>query len=761
MLSIESFDFPEDMGKIKRFLWEWRAVGITTPSMAGLVILLRFLGLLQSWDWAAFDQYMRWRPPPPQDDRIVIVGIEEADMQYLHQGYIADGVYAKLLKKLKARKPRAIGLDIYRDLPFEPGHQDLVKVFESTDYVIGIQKVVGDRNSQPVPPPPVLKAKDQVGANDVIADADNKIRRGFIYLADANNKPVYSFSFYLALLYLQKEGITVQGNKDWQLGKTVFSRFQSHDGGYIRADDNGYQMLLNYQGSTGSFNTVSLRDILEDRVPKDWGRDRIILIGMVGESFNDLFYTPYSGDLLSIPEPMSGVEVQAHLTSQILNAALKGNALIKSWSEPQEWLWIAFWSGVGAILTWRWRYVGKSLKSSFWWWGTTLILAHGVLLGSTYIAFVWGWWLPVVAPFLALTGAAIAITTYIANTADSIRKTFGRYLTDEVVATLLESPEGLKIGGKRAKITIVTSDLRGFTALSERLSPEAVVQVLNIYLEFMLDAIAQHQGTIDKFMGDGIVILFGAPTRRADDAQRGVACAVAMQLAMTAVNEKLAQLDLPTLAMGIGINTGEVVVGNIGSEKHTEYTVIGKEMNLAFRIETYTTAKQILISEATLKAIGSATLRIDGELQIKPKGVKELITVYDIGGIGEPYNLFLTKDTNIFIDLIAPIPIIYQIVDGKQVSANIFKGHLIKLSDQGALVQIENTDLDTALPNFINIKLNLLIDGNQEKLSEDIYAKISDKPATPGNFYLQFTFKPPAEAGILFKALSQSIKDNK
>jgi adenylate cyclase len=215
------------MGKIKQFLREWSTVGITAPSIGIIVILLRFLGLLQSWEGAAFDQYMRWRPAQSQDERIVIVGIEEADVQYLQQGYIADGVYARLLEKLKARKPRAIGLDIYRDLPFEPGHEDLVKVFKSTDYLVGIEKVVGDRNGNTVPAPPVLKAKGQVGANDVIVDADNKVRRGFIYLADTNKNNVFSFSLYLALLYLEPEGIAVENlenGKLWKLGWWLYPR---------------------------------------------------------------------------------------------------------------------------------------------------------------------------------------------------------------------------------------------------------------------------------------------------------------------------------------------------------------------------------------------------------------------------------------------------------------------------------------------------------------------------------------------------------
>lgn len=746
------------MEQIKGFLRAWRGVWITAPSIAGIIIFLRLLGFLQSWEWAAFDQYMRLRPAETQDDRIVIVGISEADAKYLQQGYIADSVYVQLIEKLKAKKPRAIGLDIYRDLPFQPGHEDLVKVFKSTPYLVGIEKVVPDRNGNTVPPPPVLKAQDQVGANDVINDADNKVRRGFIYLDNSHQETVYSLSLHLALRYLEKEGITVEDDENsttWKLGKAVFSPFQANDGGYIRAKHGGYQILINYRGKAGYFDIVFLRDILEGKEPKDWGRDRIILIGTVGESFKDIFYTPYSGNLLETPEPMSGVEVHAHLTSQLISAAMEGRPLIKSWPETKEYLWIGVWAFIGATFTWQWRYMGKSWKLIIL--GATLVLSAGVLCTITYIAFLWGWWLPVIPPLLALTGSVAVITAYIAHTADIIRKTFGRYLTDEVVTTLLESPEGLKIGGKRQTITVLTSDLRGFTALSEQLDPEEVVKILNIYLESMLDAIAKHQGTIDKFMGDGIVVLFGAPTTKEDDPQRAVACAIAMQLATKNVNAKLQELNLPTIAMGIGINTGEMIVGNIGSEKHTEYTVIGKEMNLAFRIEGYTTGNQILISEPTLTAIGASHLRIDGEMQVKPKGVKGLITIYDIGGIGKPYNLYLTKPPEIYFTLPEPIPITYQIVNGKEVNEQIFTGCLIQLSEKGAEVQITPENADHIPKSLTNIKLNLLINNHQNQPSADMYAKVLDKPATSQTFYIQFTFKPPAESGILLQALSQSI----
>jgi class 3 adenylate cyclase/tetratricopeptide (TPR) repeat protein len=225
---------------------------------------------------------------------------------------------------------------------------------------------------------------------------------------------------------------------------------------------------------------------------------------------------------------------------------------------------------------------------------------------------------------------------------EDIRQLFGRYLTDEVVAHLLESPEALKLGGERRRITIVTSDLRGFTAISERLQPEEVVKILNFYLECMADEITKYQGTIDEFMGDGILVLFGAPTARKDDAIRAVACGVAMQMAMVKVNAKMQEWGLPPLEMGIGINTGVVVVGNIGSEKHTKYGIIGSQVNLTYRIEGYTRGCEIIISESTFQEVESVVI-VDSQIQVTPKGVKEPINIYKIAGIAGDYNLFLPQ----------------------------------------------------------------------------------------------------------------------
>ncbi|NES22337.1 MAG: CHASE2 domain-containing protein, partial [Symploca sp. SIO3E6] len=402
---------------LKQGLWrKWEI--LTALSVSSFVIILRLIGVLQSWEWATLDQLFRLRPLEPTDERIVIVGIDEADIQNLENAIISDKVYAKLLKKLKAQQPRAIGLNIYREFPVEPGYEQLKKVFESTPYLVGIQKVAGEPGRDTVAPPPVLKALGQVGANDVILDADNKVRRGLLDLNAPDGEGVYSLGFYLALLYLDVINISVEEVDEYKisLGKAIFAPLEANDGGYVRTDAGGYQILLNYRGPNKHFQTVSMTEVLEDKLPPDWGRDRIILIGKVGVSFNDIFFTPYSAGLLGLSEPMSGVEVHANLTSQIIAAALDGRPLIKSWSESIELLWILGWSWIGVSLSWRFLRLRSPRLLIF-----IILLAGVTIVSSCYVAFLSGWWIPLVPPALSFVGSAIVVSLATRNQIEKLQ----------------------------------------------------------------------------------------------------------------------------------------------------------------------------------------------------------------------------------------------------------------------------------------------------------------------------------------------------
>ena len=171
-----------------------------------------------------------------------------------------------------------------------------------------------------------------------------------------------------------------------------------------------------------------------------------------------------------------------------------------------------------------------------------------------------------------------------------LKKMFGRYLSTEVMNSLIEDPSNLELGGEKRCVTIMITDLRGFTALSERLAPEQVVQMLNTYFEVMVEIVLKYNGTINEIIGDALLIIFGAPQEMKDRSQRAIACAIEMQNTMSEVNKQNLSQGLPELEMGIGLNETEVIVGNIGSSKRSKYTVVGSGVNMTSRIESYTVA---------------------------------------------------------------------------------------------------------------------------------------------------------------------------
>ncbi len=214
-----------------------------------------------------------------------------------------------------------------------------------------------------------------------------------------------------------------------------------------------------------------------------------------------------------------------------------------------------------------------------------------------------------------------------------VRRVLGRYVTDEVAAHVLAAPEELHLGGERREVTILMSDLRGFTPMSDRSDPETVVSILNHYLHHMVEVALKWNGTIDEIIGDALLIIFGAPLEQADHAFRAASCAVDMQIRMKEVNECLTREGFPSISCGIGLNTGEVVVGNIGSAKRMKYSVVGSPVNLAARVESLTIGGQILSSESTVSALADQA-NIVGKLRVNMKGFDRPITIYEIGGVG-------------------------------------------------------------------------------------------------------------------------------
>ncbi|MBU0736433.1 MAG: adenylate/guanylate cyclase domain-containing protein [Proteobacteria bacterium] len=335
--------------------------------------------------------------------------------------------------------------------------------------------------------------------------------------------------------------------------------------------------------------------------------------------------------------------------------------------------------------------------------------------------------------------------TEVTELADLLKKMFGRYLSTEVMSSLIENPSLLELGGEQRDLTIMMTDLRGFTALSERLDPKEVVQMLNAYFEVMVETVLKYNGTINEIIGDALLVIFGAPQEMPDQTQRAIACAIEMQNAMAGVNRENRLRGLPDLEMGIGINKAEVIVGNIGSSKRSKYTVVGSGVNVTSRIESYTVGGQILISDAVFREVGDG-LRIDGEQEVYPKGSETPLKIYDVGGIASQYNLVLeTEDTDL-VSLRRNIPILYSFLGGKHVRKERSRGMVMRLSRKGAEVAM-NVSADM----MTNLKMSLA-DVEDDLKSKDFYGKIIERSDRGDNHYIIRFTSLPLEVGSYFQA---------
>lgn len=278
-----------------------------------------------------------------------------------------------------------------------------------------------------------------------------------------------------------------------------------------------------------------------------------------------------------------------------------------------------------------------------------------------------------------------------------IRQTFGRYLSDDIVDGLLDRSDGNVLAGEKREVSLIVSDLRGFTPIAEDLRPEDVVALLNIYLGAMTEVLTAHAATIIDFIGDSIIAVFGAPFTHPDDAARAVACAIDMQRAMKRVNQMNSDVGYPPIGMGIAIDTGEVVVGSVGSEKRAKYTVLGSHVNLAARLETYSIQGDVLISASTLRAVGPI-LDIIREVTVQPKGFNESMTISYVQAIHGRFDLQLPQRHSAMVELPEPLAIGYVDVDGKHVGDEVIGAWVLRISEEEA--EIRSGSIPDSLTNL-------------------------------------------------------------
>ncbi|MEG4942633.1 adenylate/guanylate cyclase domain-containing protein [Microcoleus sp. F4-D5] len=637
--------------QLKERGWSWKNLTHSFPFpdlqplaiiwivVTGTLLGVRHLGGLQPLELNTFDLMVKLRPDPGPDPRLLIVTITEQDINTIEKWPISDRTLAKAISEIARLEPTAIGIDIIRNIPYEPGNAELVTQLKNPK-VIPIT-LIGNSKQDPAPPPPNIP-EERVGFNDLVVDPDGILRRNLMF-AKNGKTTLTSFSMRLAFAYFNSKKIDskLTEKEEIQADKIVFSKLRSDSGGYQNIDAQGYQIMLNYRSPENIAKTVTLTEVLERKVDRQWVKGKIVLIGVTALTAKDFFLTPYSATANG-NRPMSGVSIHATATSQILSAVLDGKGLFWYWDEWQEILWIAVWGAVGGCLAWR---LEKSLSLM-----GSAIAACGSLFGFTFFLFMQQGWIPLISPTLALLiTAGVAVTYKYEQSRQQqgiVMKLLGQQTSPAIANALWKERvhllESGLLPGQKVTATIVLTDLQGFSTISEKLPPEVVMSWLNEYLSAMAQEVQAHQGVINKFTGDGMLAVFGVPIPRttpeeiAEDARLAVSCALAISSRLPQMNQNWLDRGLPVVNMRVGIFTGPVMVGSLGGSTRLEYGVIGDSVNIASRLESCEKDRQedtcrILIAEETFLHLADK-FEVESWGALHLRGREQKVNVYRILG---------------------------------------------------------------------------------------------------------------------------------
>ncbi|MDY6941067.1 MAG: CHASE2 domain-containing protein [Cyanobacteriota bacterium] len=384
-----------------RYRWIAALAAISTVAVLGV----RTMGWLQGWELKAYDGLMRSRPPEEIDSRLLVVEVTEADINR-YNSPLPDEILARVLKQLQKNQPRTIGIDIFRDRPLEPGHQQLLDILQHSPNAIVVCSAPdsndpNDPNKPGVNYPPGTPT-ERLGFSDFLVDGDRILRRHLMFMSPGNPKPCpskLSLSARVALHYLGEEKLEPEtlSTDEVQWGSAIFRRLGQFAGAYHNLDNRGFQVLLNYRTQNQRIRRVGISWVLEGKVNPNLIKDRAILVGVTAPISADSFLTPYSAGEWPYRE-IPGVVVQAQMTSQILASALGERPLIQPWTLGQEGLWIFSWSivGGGILLLCRRPLV----------WGVATVAAIVILFGLCWVLLISGTWVPLVPPALTLLGTS-------------------------------------------------------------------------------------------------------------------------------------------------------------------------------------------------------------------------------------------------------------------------------------------------------------------------------------------------------------------
>lgn len=536
-----------------------------------------------------------------KNDEISIIAIDDKSIQAIGRWPWQRDVYVKLINKLNKAKPLALGIDVAFSESSEDSSKDaeLANAFIKADNIIlpveGKFNYIGKKiviDSLLKPLNQLSSSARAVGLANSPLDRDGILRRISVQLEYQGK--IYQ-PFFLK----------------------VIQQFLGTDNVNLIVDKDG-MMMINFAGPAGTFPTFSFSDVLSDKFESSIFKDKIVLLGSTASDLHDDLLTP-----MSLKTPMSGVEMHANAINTVLT---------KKFLADQNSLSVILMIFVLCVIIALAVSHFDSLKASLLVIFITICFA--VLC---VVMFDLGLVLNIFYGIFSIIGSYIVAIFYKYFTEErekkKIKHAFEFYLSKSVIKEILRDPDKLKLGGEKKNMTILFTDIRSFTTISESMKPEKLVSFLNKYLTEMTGVILKGDGVVDKFIGDAIMAFWGAPLNQPLHAKQACEAALKMIKKLKEIQKEFKQLKLPEINIGIGINSGDVVVGNMGSNKRFDYTVIGDNVNLASRLEglnkTYGT--NIIISENTYNLIkGDFQCRFIEEVNVK--GKLKAVKVYELLG---------------------------------------------------------------------------------------------------------------------------------
>jgi adenylate cyclase len=550
---------------------------------------LASLGLLERLELKGLDFLFLVRGPRPAESPIVLVAIDHQSLQELGRDVSSwpRDHYAQLIERL--RGARVVALDILFEQPRDPAQdRRLAAAAKAAGNVVWAATFARTREARFLlkslsrPLPLLLEASPRFGYIDIFLDPDNTVRRSTP--VDVHHGEVFR-SFTLKIVEEYSGTSPLEKSPD---GMHLFLRRRK-----VPLDaDNAF--LINYLGPPGTFRRVPFIRALRGEVPAETFRDKIVLVGLATTTLGtqDHFYTSFYWQGPGTNELMPGVEIHAN----IIDTYLSARPLERAGPTLRGLSLLAIGLAIGLLMA--------SLHPVWGALGSVALGLAGTVIPIALFNAI-GIWLDLAAPLLLVPIAVGATAAYRFTGEERLKgvaaRTLGRYVSREVAQEILERGDDISLGGTRRRITVLFTDIRGFTGLSERLKPEEVVDLLNSFFARLSAPILRHQGTLDKYIGDAIMAFWGAPLSHEDDAARAVRAGLEMLQEAEALSRTLEGRLGVRLEIGIGVSTGDAVVGHIGSPERMGYTAIGDTVNIASRLQDLTKEHHfpLLISHTT------------------------------------------------------------------------------------------------------------------------------------------------------------------